>query len=308
MEMAHESMRAADGYAKLRGSITQTFEGLMFFLRKFNRSLYSSCGEPAAAETYVTSAPSLQNALDIFKGEWATKLPGILGERFETGTVPAFEDPRIDWLTTKLGSVERMSVLELGPLEAGHTYMLERAAVARILAIEANKRAFLRCLVVKEALELLNARFICGDFLEYLRNRPPTFDLCLASGVLYHMTNPVELLELASLITDNLFIWTVYYDQDVMEANPDLAALFSAPTAGSHSGLAHTLYRHEYKTARKRKDFRGGNAGFCNWMSLPDILASLQYFGFDKIDVGCKGVNQSGPACAILARRTSSTG
>jgi hypothetical protein len=27
---------------------------------------------------YVKSAPSVQNALDIFQGEWASKLPGDL--------------------------------------------------------------------------------------------------------------------------------------------------------------------------------------------------------------------------------------
>ncbi len=37
-----------------------------------------------------------------------------------------------------------MNILELGPLEGAHTYQL------RILAIEANAEAFLKCLVVKE--------------------------------------------------------------------------------------------------------------------------------------------------------------
>ena len=76
------------------------------------------------------------------------------------------------------------TVLELGPLEAGHSYLLERLGAAEIVGIEANTRAYLRCLVVKEILGLGRARFLCGEFVSYLRTSDRRFDLAVASGVL----------------------------------------------------------------------------------------------------------------------------
>jgi hypothetical protein len=46
-------------------------------------------------DRYVTSAPSAQNALDIFAGSWVSKLPASLAE-LQTGRVPLFEDARIE--------------------------------------------------------------------------------------------------------------------------------------------------------------------------------------------------------------------
>jgi predicted RNA methylase len=120
-------------------------------------------------DQYISSAPSPQNALDIFKDEWSSKLPAYLYE-LESGSVPLFSDARIEWVVNQLGSFEHKTVLELGPLEGGHTYMLERFGAASITSIEANTRAYLKCLIVKEVLGLNRVKFLCGDFIEFLRN------------------------------------------------------------------------------------------------------------------------------------------
>ena len=59
-------------------------------------------------------------------------------------------------------------ILELGPLEGAHTYQLEKLGAAEIVAIEANKEAFLKCLIIKELAQLERARFLLGDFVTYL--------------------------------------------------------------------------------------------------------------------------------------------
>ncbi|HEY9709972.1 MAG TPA: hypothetical protein V6D48_17330, partial [Oculatellaceae cyanobacterium] len=122
-------------------------------------------------DKYVTSVPSPQNAFDIFKGEWSSKLPEPFAA-LQAGSAPLFEDPRIDWCNAQFGGFEGKTVLELGPLEAGHTYMIERLGAGEIVSIEANTRAYLKCLIVKELLELKHTRFLCGDFVEYLRTNP----------------------------------------------------------------------------------------------------------------------------------------
>src|SRR6187549_1828057 len=104
------------------------------------------------ADHYVTSPPSGQNAIDIFKGEWSSQFPPEAGE-IQAGQWKLFEDTRLAWGLGRLGGIDGGNVLELGPLEAGHTYMLERAGAASVVAVEANTRAYLKCLIVKEILQ-----------------------------------------------------------------------------------------------------------------------------------------------------------
>ena len=151
-------------------------------------------------EGYEASFPSRQTAVDVFRGEWVSQLPGLEG-----GEIPLFADDRIAWLTDRV-AVTGKTVLELGPLEGGHSYMLHQGGAGRVLAVEANRRAFLKCLIVKETFGLDRVEFLCGDLLEYLRQSTERFDLCLASGVLYHMRDPIEMLRLAARACDQLFL------------------------------------------------------------------------------------------------------
>jgi hypothetical protein len=70
--------------------------------------------------------------------------------------------------------------------------MVSRGA-AHITSIESNTRAFLKCLIVKNALNF-DVDLRLEDFRPFLATCRETYDLVLASGVLYHMTDPVQLL------------------------------------------------------------------------------------------------------------------
>jgi hypothetical protein len=187
--------------------------------------------------------------VNIFNGEWASRFPGDLAT-LPAGQSPLFEDSRITWAIEQFGGITGHHMLELGPLEAGHTFMLEQLGAASITAIEANTRAFLKCLIVKEMLQLKRSQFLCGDFVEYLRATQQKFDSCLACGVLYHMANPAELLRLIAQSADRVFIWTHYFDRDPITSDPALLAKFHLDGIPSeHYGFSHTLYRQEYQTA-----------------------------------------------------------
>ncbi len=197
-----------------------------------------------------------------------------------------------------------MTVLELGPLEAGHTYMLERREVGSIISIEANTHAYLKCLIIKELFKLNRVSFLCGDFVEHLRANEAKFDLCLASGVLYHMRNPVELIALAARASDRLYLWTHYYDQQIMSGNPPLASRFPKRAQGGYGGYSHTLYRYEYQEALNFQGFCGGSAEYSHWLTRKDILACLNHFGFNEIQINFEQPDhQNGPSVAILAVR-----
>ncbi len=254
---------------------------------------------------YVHSAPSPQNALDIFRGEWSSSLPEPLSA-CRAGNVPLFDDDRLKWFLKEIGGVAGKTVLELGPLEGGHTWMLEQAGAASVTAIEANTRAFLKCLVIKELLELRKCRLLCGDFMEYLRREGPRFDVCLAAGVLYHVQNPAELLALlAQRCAGCLLLWTHYYDKALVALNPELASRFTAAEPTEFAGFRCTLHRQEYRTDLERPGFCGGTRATSQWLSRDDLLKGLAHFGFRDARIGFdKPRHPHGPALAVVAFRS----
>jgi hypothetical protein len=245
-------------------------------------------------DQYELSAPSRQNAVDIFAGEWSSELPD---QELHAGSISLFDDYRIKWFAEHLGGFENKTVLELGPLEAGHTYMLERLGAASILSIEASQRAFLKCLITKELFDLRRARFLCGDFVEYLRTHDKQFSVCLASGVLYHAASPVEVIALLAKTTDQVCVWTHYYD-------PESTQLPSSEEA-EYGGFVHTLHYHPYNKGELQwSGFCGGCRPYSNWLSRGDILNGFRHFGLTEITIGIEEPDhQNGPAFTLVASR-----
>lgn len=254
-------------------------------------------------DEYVSNFPCPQNAVDALAG-WNMALPPGAGAI--AGTAPFYNDPRILWAMEQFGPLEGKSVLELGPLEASHTYMLEQRKPAIIHAIEANRLSFLRCLVVKELLDLRVARFFLGNFVEWLDVRPDRYDLIVASGVLYHMTDPTQLLELMARRGDSLFLWTHYMSDAAMPlGDPRRDVFVGEPEIIERHGLSLKLYRRSYWGAWKNKSFCGGMHDMHYWLEREDILALLRALGFDDIRIADDQPNHvNGPSFSIFARRT----
>lgn len=263
---------------------------------------------PSVLDQYVTTTPTPQNAVDIFRGEWSSILPEAAGAS-SAGFARLFDDARMAWFIDLIGGVAGKDVLELGPLEGGHTWMLDQRGAASILAIEANTHAFLKCLVSKELLEIKRARFVCGDFLEYLRKSDQVFQVCIACGVLYHMLNPAELIDLLSRhCSDRLFVWTHYYDKALVSANKAIAQRFERSSSSSnHRGFAHTLNRQEYQATLNWGGFCGGGSRASNWLTRDDLFRCLTHFGFEIEAVNFDQPNHpNGPALAFSAKRVQS--
>jgi hypothetical protein len=290
-------------------------------------------------DQFVTRPPSPQHALDIFKGEWLSALPSPL-ERCEAGALPLFGDPRLQWAVDRLGGVQGAHVLELGPLEGGHTWMLEQMGAASVIAVEASTRAYLKCLTVKELTGMTRARFLCGDSVGYLRERGEAamaaaagsvaaaasasatagapaaasaqsnnagrFDVAVASGILYHLTNPVELLAQLAAHADRLFLWTRYFDDEMVKRRPKLAARFAPPRLTTHAGFAHALHPYHYRSTRFGRSFSGGTASHAAWLTRDTILSALRAFGFDRIETSFEEPDhENGPAFALVATRAA---
>jgi hypothetical protein len=258
-----------------------------------------------APETYITSAPSPQHVLDLFKGEWSSAFPPPYAA-WRAGTVPLFEDERLTWAVERLGGVQGKTVLELGPLEGGHTYMLEAMGASAVTAIEANPRAFQRCLAVKELLGLTRARFLLGDFQAFLAERGDArFDIGIASGVLYHMASPVELLASLAEACDALYIWTHYFDATEIVRRPKLHARFGPAERRVVCGFEHAVHPYRYGAERFRGAFCGSGRRRVGWLERDTILGALRWFGFDAIEVGLEDIwHLHGPNFAVVARKS----
>jgi len=252
---------------------------------------------------FVTSAPSAETALGAVPDAWASRLPAPL-QAVPAGSAELFDDPRMTWGFDNLGGVEGRTVLELGPLEGGHSYMAQRAGASRVTAVEANKKAFLKCLVVKELLDLDRCKFLCGDVLEHMAADAEDYDLCVACGILYHMTEPVRMIDLISQRASRLLMWTHVYDPAAL-ANEHLAKRLEPATEQEYKGFRYRVHRHEYRFDGSFSGFCGGTKAYSNWMPREELIRTLEHFGWSDIKIGFdEPTHQNGPALALTAVRT----
>ncbi|NKJ50264.1 hypothetical protein CIC12_26785 [Burkholderia sp. SG-MS1] len=249
-------------------------------------------------DLYTTQEPSHSLAFDLFSDTWFSNVPN-----YGLGTAPHFEDGRIQWLERTCGGFAGKSVLELGPMEGGHTYMLSQGGASHVLAVEANSKAFLKCLLVQNALKF-NAEFMYGDFRQLLHKRDQRFDLILASGVLYHMTDPVSLLEDMAHASDSVCIWTHYYDADVARTNVNMQRHGEAePTISEFRGRPVTTHRMNYLGAIENRKFIGGTAPHSYWITKESLMTVLDALGMTVL-VGLDDQNHpAGPSILLYATR-----
>ena len=248
---------------------------------------------------FVDWFPARENAARAFGKEWSSAVPGLPA----TGQANLFEDGRIIWFEKQLGGFTGKQVLELGPLEGGHTYMMTQRG-ATVTAIESNVRNWMRCLAVKDLLNITGATFLLGDFQPYLAASPPPVDFVLASGVLYQMTEPVEFLRRLCAVSDAIGLWTHYYDaaaildrygQDKFDTSPRKLTTPHGRTVES--------YEQRCLQALDWSGFCGGSAATSNWLRREDILGIVEDEGFvyetflDQVD------HPNGPAFCVFARR-----
>lgn len=258
----------------------------------------------STSQTYVMSDPSPQTALDLFKDEWQTMMPAPL-EAYRAGKLALFDDPRLNWALTQLPPLAGKTIVELGPLEGAHSYALERAGAAAITAIEANPHAYLKCLIFKELTGLTRAHFLCGDFMKFLRRPGQKFDIGVASGVLYHMSEPIDLIARLAGTCDAIYLWTHYYDRERIAANRRLDGHFHREEQQAEfDGFRYSRWRQRYLVGGFWRGFCGGPEAFSHWISREGIVGALRHYGFEDVRIGCDEPDHfNGPSMAVVALR-----
>lgn len=271
-------------------------------MRLLRKNSASGASAPTSIfEHYVESIPTYQTAIDAVPG-WNHAFPPETGVK--AGHAHLYDDPRINWCIEQSGSILGKNVLELGPLEAMHTYMLALAGAHHIDAVEANTLAYIRCLISREILKIENASFLLGNFIKWMEQPDVHYDLVVASGVLYHSSDPLRLLELISKITDSFYIWTHYFD-DVLNSPKDLRGV---PFSGlveqrTFHGEMFEIHERSYYKAWRDPKFCGGFQDRHFWMKKEDILRFIHLAGFDTATAHDTPEHINGPSISIFAKR-----
>jgi hypothetical protein len=248
----------------------------------------------------VTGAPRAQFAIDTIEG-WSSRFPAAL--EVTAGTAGLFEDDRVHWALAQLGGARGKTILELGPLEGGHTYMLHESGAASILAIEGNKRCYLKCLITKELLHLDRARILLGDFMPWLENNPTMFDMIWSTGVLYHQVEPIKLLKLIGTRTNQTHIWTHYIPDEGYGKEPWTQPI-TAVEEREYNGRQIPHFVRSYFNQGEKANYCGGVYQNSSWLRRSDILAELKLLGFNEIAISFEDPGHpNGPAFAIAASR-----
>ncbi|MGH2904598.1 MAG: class I SAM-dependent methyltransferase [Solirubrobacteraceae bacterium] len=253
-------------------------------------------------DRFVAAAPSPQTAIEAVSTAWASRLPlpGV-----SSGEAELFADPRVDWAIKALGGVNAAKCVELGPLEGGHSYMLEKAGAGSVTAVEANREAYLKCLIVKELLGMRRCLFLCGDVVEYLKATEEKFDVCWCMGILYHMVDPVQLIDLTSQRASQLYMWTHYYDAAKLAVSEHEGRAFAngTPSEATHKGYRHQLHRQDYGGTSGLRGFWGGTRPFSNWLTLEGLMGALEHFGWSEVRTQLDEDHPHGPSVSLVAVR-----
>ncbi|MFN9622979.1 MAG: class I SAM-dependent methyltransferase [Cyanobacteriota bacterium] len=257
-------------------------------------------------DAYVNEAPSDAAAIDLFKGEWSSHLPGFPDSL--SGKSPLFDDPRVHgWINrvTKtmpesVANPSTFKVLELGPLEGGHTAMLSKQGWD-ITGIESNSRAFLKCLITANIYRT-RAKFLLGSFEDYFKNLPSDviYDFICCSGVLYHLKKPSETFRRILMHAKSIGIWSHYGSPELVK---NLPGVFSEDTyVDGLSGQTMMGYKQFYGVALDSNTFCGGGQDYSIWMSKDQILNLLNEYGFSA-EIQAVNDSPSGPNMSIFAKR-----
>ena len=269
----------------------------------------------------ITSAPTNQIQIDIFKNQWRYNFPIPNTVSGKAKVSMLHSDVR--FAKKHFGPLKNFRVLELGPNEGQMTIGLDREGARDIVAVECRTDLFLKCLIIKNIFKLNRVTFLLGDFVKFLSESRKEFDIILACGVLYHMTNPLELIELICRRSDRVLLASHYvnegllhFDASKREASKSTglqAANWHFPNKEGeivkYKGLEVTYFKNVYSQTKDERDRKGvgGIESYSNMMKLEDIIRAFQHFGFEVVgDISDNPDELRGARVLFAAKRKDS--
>ena len=223
-----------------------------------------------------------------------------------------FEDSRPAWAAAGIpGGFHGKTVLELGPFEAYQTYRILHEGARRVVSVEANSVNFLKCLCVKEICNLGAAHFLFGDIVGYVRDCDERFDVVWASGVLYHLQDPIAFVEYLVRLAPVIYVWTHYFDAAVMrdlqngQERHFLAEADIIRRCGGRDIVLHarSYLLPDYETGIPM-NWEGGVEQVTYWLSKDDIFWLFERAGMRIAAIESDNTNVNGlPAVGFSAMK-----
>jgi hypothetical protein len=118
------------------------------------------------------------------------------------------------------------------------------------------------------------------------------------------MQNPLRLLELIANHTNRLYLWTHYYDGEIIGNDPNLNSRFQGNESVQVGSSTITLYPQFYKAALKDKAYCGGSEVSSKWLTRDGLLTALKEYGFTDFDFSFETPNHpNGPCLSLVAKK-----
>ena len=213
------------------------------------------------------------------RGPWITHF--VIEGVATGGDYQVVNDGRVQQFLERFPNVR--TILELGSLEGGHTFMLARhPGVERVLAIEARAANIEKAKFVGSLLGVSNVEFRQANLEQLQLASVGYFDAIFCCGLLYHLPEPWKLISQLPLVAPSLFVWTVYANEN--EATVEIDGLRGREYV--EGGLNEPLSGLSPKSI---------------WLTLPSLLELLKRSGYRNIEVLEKQQNPNGPAVSVAA-------
>jgi hypothetical protein len=188
------------------------------------------------------------------------------------------------------------SLHDLGCLDGG--YSVEFAKVGfQTIGVEIRKKNYENCLFFKKHFNLPNLNFINDDVLNV--ENYENFDITFCSGLLYHLDNPVEVLEKITKKTNKILILNTHYID--FDESSKFHEKYKLSKTTINEGLRGRWYTEFYdeKTYINKEPyvFSSYNNNKSFWLNKNELIELLYKMGYSLVleDLGTRwfDVNQN---------------
>ncbi len=181
-----------------------------------------------------------------------------------------------------------LRIADLGCLEGGFALALAQRGGA-VLGVEARARNLGKCLLLKEHFSLPNLDFVEADVKDFRRDVFGEFDVVLALGILYHLSEPAAWLRQIAEATRAVLIVDSHYapsdDAALAKLDPRIAHLGAIERIAVDGWTYEGRWFEEYQTEAQRDAMLW--ASYSNprsfWLTKESLLTGLVRSGFDLV-------------------------
>ena len=183
------------------------------------------------------------------------------------------------------GSLAGKRVLDVGCLEGGYTVTFARLGARESVGLDIRESNLQRCRFLQEQLGLDNVRFVKQDAKTVSPDTLGTFDAVFASGLLYHLDDPVDFLRRAYDLTTDLLLLDTHVASPYAWAHACSDRL-TARTWGDRSYAGRLMYDCPAHLTPEQVD-RLHWASFGNatsfWLTEESLVQALWDVGFPYV-------------------------